>query len=66
MVFISQTHKISQRDRVSLSSVFKSVLVINISNFIIGIVWFRWRGWDYSLQLSQMMIRPKSLSTKTK
>ena len=24
-----------------------------------GIVWFRWRGWDYSLKRSQMMIRPK-------
>ncbi len=24
-----------------------------------GIVWFRWRGWDYSLKRSTMMIRPK-------
>ncbi|TRY63771.1 hypothetical protein TCAL_11494 [Tigriopus californicus] len=24
-----------------------------------GIVWFRWRGWDYSLKRSQMMIRPR-------
>jgi len=31
-----------------------------------GVVWFRWKGWDYSLKRSQMMIRPKSLSTKTK
>ncbi|KAH8306792.1 hypothetical protein KR018_005653, partial [Drosophila ironensis] len=24
-----------------------------------GIVWFRWRGWDYTLKKSTMMIRPK-------
>ncbi|XP_039227449.1 angiopoietin-2 isoform X1 [Drosophila yakuba] len=24
-----------------------------------GIVWFRWRGWDYTLKKSKMMIRPK-------
>ena len=23
-----------------------------------GIVWYRWRGWDYSLKRSVMMIRP--------
>ncbi|CAL4066006.1 unnamed protein product, partial [Meganyctiphanes norvegica] len=28
-----------------------------------GIVWFRWRGWDYSLKRSLMMIRPKSYYT---
>lgn len=27
-----------------------------------GIVWFRWRGWDYTLKRSQMMIRPKSFA----
>ncbi|CAH1392242.1 unnamed protein product [Nezara viridula] len=25
-----------------------------------GIVWFRWRGWDYTLKKAMMMIRPKS------
>ena len=25
-----------------------------------GIVWFRWRGWDYTLKRSRMMIRPKN------
>ncbi|XP_070134317.1 angiopoietin-1 isoform X3 [Drosophila bipectinata] len=25
-----------------------------------GIVWFRWRGWDYTLKKSTMMIRPKT------
>ncbi|XP_020708953.2 angiopoietin-2 isoform X2 [Athalia rosae] len=24
-----------------------------------GIVWFRWRGWDYTLKKAQMMIKPK-------
>lgn len=24
-----------------------------------GIVWFRWRGWDYTLKKASMMIRPK-------
>ncbi|XP_039147332.1 uncharacterized protein LOC6739559 isoform X1 [Drosophila simulans] len=24
-----------------------------------GIVWFRWRGWDYTLKKSKMMIRPR-------
>ncbi|XP_055378344.1 angiopoietin-2 isoform X1 [Condylostylus longicornis] len=24
-----------------------------------GVVWFRWRGWDYTLKKSLMMIRPK-------
>ncbi len=24
-----------------------------------GIVWFRWKGWDYALKASKMMIRPK-------
>ncbi|XP_063600257.1 angiopoietin-4-like [Penaeus indicus] len=27
-----------------------------------GIVWFRWRGWDYTLKKSVLMIRPKSHS----
>ncbi|KAK4877596.1 hypothetical protein RN001_010102 [Aquatica leii] len=26
-----------------------------------GIVWFRWRGWDYTLKKSTMMIKPKGL-----
>ncbi|KAF5294133.1 hypothetical protein FQA39_LY13504 [Lamprigera yunnana] len=26
-----------------------------------GIVWFRWRGWDYTLKKSVMMIKPKGL-----
>ncbi|XP_050432037.1 uncharacterized protein LOC126840391 [Adelges cooleyi] len=24
-----------------------------------GIVWFRWRGWDYTLKKAQMLIKPK-------
>uniref|UniRef100_A0A1Y1MTB1 Fibrinogen C-terminal domain-containing protein n=2 Tax=Photinus pyralis TaxID=7054 RepID=A0A1Y1MTB1_PHOPY len=28
-----------------------------------GIVWFRWRGWDYTLKKSIMMIKPKGLVT---
>jgi hypothetical protein len=24
-----------------------------------GIVWFRWRGWDYTLKKAVMMIKPK-------
>lgn len=24
-----------------------------------GIVWFRWRGWDYTLKRALMMIKPK-------
>ncbi|XP_069975002.1 angiopoietin-2 isoform X1 [Penaeus vannamei] len=27
-----------------------------------GIVWFRWRGWDYTLKKSVLMIRPKTHS----
>lgn len=30
-----------------------------------GIVWFRWRGWDYTLKKSVLMIRPKSKEGKT-
>ncbi|XP_063244875.1 angiopoietin-4 [Bacillus rossius redtenbacheri] len=26
-----------------------------------GIVWFRWRGWDYTLKKSVMMIKPRGL-----
>ncbi|XP_015117560.1 angiopoietin-related protein 2 [Diachasma alloeum] len=26
-----------------------------------GIVWFRWRGWDYTLKKATMMIKPRSL-----
>lgn len=26
-----------------------------------GIVWFRWRGWDYTLKRATMMIRPKGV-----
>lgn len=26
---------------------------------IAGIVWFRWRGWDYTLKRAMMMIKPK-------
>ncbi|KAI5637009.1 hypothetical protein NE865_10309 [Phthorimaea operculella] len=27
-----------------------------------GIVWFRWRGWDYTLKRASMMIKPKGQS----
>ncbi|XP_043277556.1 angiopoietin-2 isoform X2 [Venturia canescens] len=26
-----------------------------------GIVWFRWKGWDYTLKKATMMIKPKSI-----
>ncbi|XP_026481689.1 angiopoietin-1-like [Ctenocephalides felis] len=28
-----------------------------------GIVWFRWRGWDYTLKRATMMIRPRGASS---
>ncbi|XP_059470370.1 angiopoietin-4 [Neocloeon triangulifer] len=28
-----------------------------------GIVWFRWRGWDYTLKRASMMIKPKGAVT---
>ncbi|XP_043256055.1 angiopoietin-2 [Colletes gigas] len=28
-----------------------------------GIVWFRWRGWDYTLKRATMMIKPKGPTT---
>ncbi|CAK9804303.1 unnamed protein product [Anthophora plagiata] len=28
-----------------------------------GIVWFRWRGWDYTLKRATMMIKPKGPAT---
>lgn len=36
-------------------------------NYIItkGIVWFRWRGWDYTLKHALMMIKPKGPATTT-
>ena len=33
--------------------------------FFLGIVWFRWRGWDYTLKRASMMIRPKGPGTST-
>ncbi|XP_059059835.1 fibrinogen alpha chain [Achroia grisella] len=30
-----------------------------------GIVWFRWRGWDYTLKRASMMIKPKGLQPVT-
>lgn len=30
-----------------------------------GIVWFRWRGWDYTLKKATMMIRPKGIFNTT-
>ncbi|XP_008191506.1 angiopoietin-4 [Tribolium castaneum] len=30
-----------------------------------GIVWFRWRGWDYTLKKAMMMIKPKGPVTTT-
>lgn len=30
-----------------------------------GIVWFRWRGWDYTLKRATMMIKPKGPTTIT-
>lgn len=30
-----------------------------------GIVWFRWRGWDYTLKRATMMIKPKGSTTIT-
>jgi len=34
----------------------------NTENGRKGIVWFRWRGWDYSLKRALIMIRPKTHS----
>ncbi|XP_066983325.1 angiopoietin-2 isoform X2 [Macrobrachium rosenbergii] len=31
-----------------------------------GIVWFRWRGWDYTLKKSVLMIRPKKHTKERK
>ena len=36
-----------------------SIVLNRLASPISGIVWFRWRGWDYSLKKAQMMIRPK-------
>ncbi|XP_038216190.1 angiopoietin-2 [Zerene cesonia] len=30
-----------------------------------GIVWFRWRGWDYTLKRASMMIKPKGIQPGT-
>ncbi|CAG4962127.1 unnamed protein product [Parnassius apollo] len=30
-----------------------------------GIVWFRWRGWDYTLKRASMMIKPRGLQPNT-
>ncbi|XP_077302101.1 uncharacterized protein LOC143922644 isoform X1 [Arctopsyche grandis] len=30
-----------------------------------GIVWFRWRGWDYTLKKASMMIKPKGPQSNT-
>ncbi|CAG4942273.1 unnamed protein product [Colias eurytheme] len=30
-----------------------------------GIVWFRWRGWDYTLKRASMMIKPKGIQPAT-
>ncbi|XP_065210080.1 angiopoietin-2 [Planococcus citri] len=30
-----------------------------------GIVWFRWRGWDYTLKKAMMMIRPRGVTPST-
>jgi len=30
-----------------------------------GIVWFRWKGWDYTLKRATMMIRPTSFAAST-
>ncbi|KAG7313620.1 hypothetical protein JYU34_000779 [Plutella xylostella] len=30
-----------------------------------GIVWFRWRGWDYTLKRASMMIKPKGVQPNT-
>ncbi|KAL4717642.1 hypothetical protein ACJJTC_000791 [Scirpophaga incertulas] len=30
-----------------------------------GIVWFRWRGWDYTLKRASMMIKPRSPQPNT-
>lgn len=32
---------------------------------ISGIVWFRWRGWDYTLKKAMMMIKPKGFVSTT-
>lgn len=32
---------------------------------VTGIVWFRWRGWDYTLKRASMMIKPKGLQPNT-
>ena len=37
--------------------------IIHLQYFL-GIVWFRWKGWDYTLKRAVMMIRPKSFISK--
>ncbi|KPI91857.1 hypothetical protein RR46_08283 [Papilio xuthus] len=39
--------------------------VRRISGDGIRIVWFRWRGWDYTLKRASMMIKPKGLQPNT-
>ncbi|KAJ8951344.1 hypothetical protein NQ318_009280 [Aromia moschata] len=37
----------------------------NLVLVVSGIVWFRWRGWDYTLKKSVMMIKPKGFVSGT-
>lgn len=37
---------------------FNWILIITLK-YVVGIVWFRWRGWDYTLKKAVMMIKPR-------
>lgn len=44
-------------------SINKNIYIKN--SLFKGIVWFRWRGWDYTLKRATMMIKPKGPTTIT-
>lgn len=64
MVFTWMIHKIWQPDKVRNNMFTREKTTnqnqfLNIVHSVTGIVWFRWRGWDYTLKKASMMIRPR-------
>jgi hypothetical protein len=75
MDFILMILKISQQDKVwiilcpALFALQKfsgwKRTNLNCHASVPGIVWFRWRGWDYTLKKAVMMIKPKGIISTT-
>lgn len=55
-IYLTDPQDLTARQGIHRSASHLRAVTVNVST---GIVWFRWRGWDYTLKRATMMIRPR-------